>query len=163
MRQRLHNIRGLHGHSEFFRLAFGLGSLIRVWFSHHQCFRGIGAPVVLMPWFLVITVVAGVDVYSEYFPIQGHIDAGLHALSELVEMLIGISGFLFVWLNAGMLSRHSRRDLPWGARPGPSPPCVSASQTRTPGRTLSAGERKLNFRPPSALILTVDLYGIIGG
>jgi hypothetical protein len=109
----LHNIEGLHGHTEFFRVAFGLGGLIGVWFSHHQRFRdrGIRAPVVLLPWFLVIAVLAGVDLYNDYFSIQEQIDAVVHRMSELTEMLIGISGFLFVWLNARMLSPHSRRDL----------------------------------------------------
>ncbi len=100
----LHNIEGLHGHSEVFRIAFGLGGLIGVWFSRRWRLRQIGAPVVLLPWFLVITVVAGADLYSDYFPVRGQINYGLQRLSELVEMLIGISGFLFVWLNVRMLS-----------------------------------------------------------
>jgi hypothetical protein len=109
----LHNIRGLHGHTEVFRIAFGLGGLIGVWFSRHQRLRQIGAPVVLLPWFLVITVVAGADLYSDYFRVPEQIDYGLQRLSELVEMLIGISGFLFVWLNLRMLSsRQSKRNLP---------------------------------------------------
>ena len=43
----IHNIRGLHGHSEFFRVAFGLGGLLGVWLSSRRYFRLIGVPLIL--------------------------------------------------------------------------------------------------------------------
>lgn len=99
----LHNVRGLQGHTEFLRVAFGLGGLIGVWFSFRQTFREIGAPAILLPWFLIITVLAGLDLYNDYYQIQRHIDDVVNRLSELDEMLIATSGFLFIWLNARML------------------------------------------------------------
>jgi hypothetical protein len=108
----LHNIEGLQGRTEFFRVVFGLGGLIGVWLSHHQRFREIGAPVVLLPWFLVIALVASLDLYADYFFIPRQIDSGLYLMSELVEMLIGVSAFLFIWLNARMLLGHGRRAVP---------------------------------------------------
>ncbi len=100
----LHNIRGVHGHTEFFRVAFGLGGLIGVWLSFRRTFRKIGAPVILLPWFLIIIVLAGLDLYVDYYEIQTLIDKGVNKLAELVEMLIAASGFLFIWLNARMLA-----------------------------------------------------------
>lgn len=99
----IHNIRGLQGHSEFFRVAFGLGGLLGVRLYAHASFRKIGAPAMLWSWFLLIAVLAGLDLYNDYFSIQRHFDILIQKLSEVVEMMIGISGFLFIWLNARML------------------------------------------------------------
>ena len=105
----LHNIEGLQGRSEFFRIAFGSCGLIGMWLSRRWRFRGIEAPLTLLPWFLVITGVAGVDLYSDYFPLREQLDHGLHVMSELVEMLIGIVAFLLVWLNIRLLRGHVGR------------------------------------------------------
>lgn len=100
----LHNIRGVQGHTEFFRVAFGLGGLIGVWLSFRQNFRKIGAPVILLPWFLIIIVLAGLDLHNDYYQVQRRFDDIVNRLSELVELLIAASGFLFIWLNARMLA-----------------------------------------------------------
>ncbi len=63
----------------------------------------------LLSWFLVTTGVAGVDLYSDYFPLREQLDHGLHVMSELVEMLIGIVAFLLVWLNIRLLRGHVGR------------------------------------------------------
>lgn len=100
----LHNIGELQGRSEFFRLAFGLGGLLGVWASSSRRLRKVGVPTILLPWFSIVTILAGVDLYNDYYPIQAQLDSGLQRLSELVEMMIGISMLLFVWLNARRLS-----------------------------------------------------------
>lgn len=105
----LHNLRGLQGHSEFFRLTYGLGGLIGVSLSSYQYFRKIGTPVILLPFFSIITILAGIDLYNDYFRIQENIDFAVRRSSELVEMLIGISGFTFVWLNARMLAAEWKK------------------------------------------------------
>lgn len=100
----IHNIDVLQGHSEFFRLTFGLGGLVGVWLCSWRSFQKIGVPLILLPWLLIITVHAGLDVYNDYFPIERRFDLAMQRSSELIEMLIGISGFLFIWLNARMLA-----------------------------------------------------------
>jgi hypothetical protein len=104
----LHNVGILQGRSEFFRLAFGLVGLLGVLASFYQRLRNIGAPVILLPWFSIIAGVAGFDLYLDYFPINAELNFILQRTSELVEMMIGASGLLFVWLNARMLSFHAK-------------------------------------------------------
>ncbi|MDD5323236.1 MAG: hypothetical protein PHD43_22020 [Methylococcales bacterium] len=100
----LHNVMGLQGHSEILRLIFGLGGLVGVCLSFHLYFQKIGAPVILLSWFLIITFHAAVDVYNDFFPIEPRFDYYINRTSELVELLIAISGFLYVILNSKMLS-----------------------------------------------------------
>lgn len=100
----LHNVRGLQGHSEFFRVTFGIGGLIGVAFSSHKSLWRIGAPEILVPWFAVITMLAAVDLFNDYVPIHDGFDFMISRLAELVEMMIGVAGFLYVWLNGRMLS-----------------------------------------------------------
>ena len=106
----LHNIQGLQGRSEFFRLLFGLGGLTGYVISRFGCLRKIAPPVLLLPWFLVIIAHAGLDLYNDYFPLQTGFDHTISRSSELVEMLIGMTGLLYVWLNARMLQGR-KRDL----------------------------------------------------
>lgn len=100
----IHNIRGLHGKAEFFRAAFGLGGLLGVWLSYRGNIRRLGASLLLLPWFLVISCQAIPDLYVEFFSKGSLFDKLLGVLSELIEMLIAISGFLYVWLNARVLA-----------------------------------------------------------
>ena len=109
----LHNIQGLHGKTEFARVAFGLGGLFGVWLSYKDQFRKIAAPFVLTTWFLIISVHAIPDLYVEIFSVEGRFDLLVSRLAEFIEMLIGTSGFLYVWLNSRMLaSERNVRRLP---------------------------------------------------
>jgi hypothetical protein len=104
----LHNVGEFNGRSEVFRLAFGLGGLLGVLASSYQRLRNVGAPAILLPWFSIIAVMASVDLYADYFPFDEYYQRTLDKLSELIEMMIGASGLLFVWLNARMLSFHAK-------------------------------------------------------
>ena len=107
----VHNIRGLHGQTEFARVAFGLGGLLGVWLSSRRYFRKIGAPFILSSWFLIISIHPVPDLYIEIFSIEGRFDKLISNLAEFVEMMIGMSGFLFVWLNARMLAAKWREGV----------------------------------------------------
>lgn len=100
----LHNIETLHGHTEFFRLAFGLGGLIGIGLAGRGPFQKIGVPSVLLLWFLCITVLSGLDLYNDYLPLGDRLDFTVRRLSEVVEMMIGMAGFLYLWLNAKVLA-----------------------------------------------------------
>ncbi len=102
----LHNIEGLQGHSEFFRVAFGVGGLMGVALGHYAPFRRIGAPAVLLTYFLPIAALALLDLYEDHFPIQQNVDFFIRRLSEVVEMLIAISALLYVWLNGKRLAKQ---------------------------------------------------------
>ncbi len=105
----IHNIRGLQGHSEVMRLIFGLGGLIGVWLSLKTYFRKIGAPAVLLPWFIVITLHAGLDVYDDIYPIDKEFAYFMNRTAEFVELLIGIAGLLYVVLNSRMLGISAQK------------------------------------------------------
>ena len=100
----LHNITGVQGRTEIFRLIFGLGGLVGVWLSSRPHIQRIGAPMILAPWFAVITLHAGVDVYNDFFPITKLFDFYMQRTSELNEMLIAVSGFLYIVLKPSSLA-----------------------------------------------------------
>jgi len=96
----LHNIVGLQGHSEIFRLIFGIGGLIGLLFSYNPRFQKIGASILLFPWFAIISLYAGIDVYNDYIPIQKAFDDYIHITAELIELLIALSTLLYIQLNS---------------------------------------------------------------
>ncbi|NNJ97727.1 MAG: hypothetical protein HKP12_11270 [Gammaproteobacteria bacterium] len=104
----IHNLAGLHGHSEFLRLTFGLGGLIGIWLSFSPSFRKISAPVILVLWFLIITIHASVDVYNDFVAIHKKFDYGMQRTAELIELLIAISAYLYLHLNWRMLVTPGR-------------------------------------------------------
>ena len=55
--------------------------------------------MILFPSFFIISFFAGLDLYDDYFPCPKQISTGLYWLSEVLEMLIGFSGMLYIWLN----------------------------------------------------------------
>lgn len=95
----LHNVRGMQGHTEILRLIFGVGGIAGVFLSGHSSFQNIGSPFILFSYFIVIIIFSGLDLYADYYTIHPYIDYGLQRMSEVVEMLIGISSFLYIWLN----------------------------------------------------------------
>jgi hypothetical protein len=100
----LHNIGPLQGRSEWLRLVFGLGGLVGVAFSYRPALRKIGAPPLLMPWFLLISVHAAIDAYNDVFPIEPRFDWAMQRTSEMVELLIAMAGFLYAFLNLRSLA-----------------------------------------------------------
>ena len=100
----LHNLSGVHGHTEILRLVFGLGGLVGVWFSFYPYFRKIASPTILFPWFVIIALHAGVDVYNDYIPLGKQFDYHVQRTSELIELLIVISAFLYIALKSKMFS-----------------------------------------------------------
>jgi hypothetical protein len=100
----LHNLPGMHGRTEVLRLAFGLGGLAGVLLSARRHLRSIATPQVLWPWFAVISLHAGIDAYADVVRIDHDFDFLIRHTSELVELLIGAVGFLYVLLNWARLA-----------------------------------------------------------
>jgi hypothetical protein len=117
------------GHTEFLRVAFGLGGLLGVLSSSLRRFLNVEVPAILLPWFFIIAGLSGIDLYCDYLPCPEGFDNFIARMSELVEMMVGITGFLFVWLNTRMLSSTRGREA--------SPPVDKLRATRPgsePGR-----------------------------
>ena len=106
----IHNIRGLHGHAGILRLAFGAGGLIGVWLSFYPSFRKIGVPALLLPWFIIVTAHSSVEVFDDFVAIQNQFDYLMNRTSELIELLIAITGFLYVQLIYRIFRYHKIED-----------------------------------------------------
>ena len=111
----LHNIGAREGEAGWvglIRRGFGLGGLLGVflgvWGYSRQRFRKVAAPVILLPWFLIIIIFAS-PLLDSIAPSTEQWRGPLAeqwrwSLDEVTELMIGMTGFLFVWLNARMLS-----------------------------------------------------------
>lgn len=95
----IHNIRGLDGRTEILRVLYGLGGLVGVWLSRTGRFRDITPPSILWTWFALIAVVSVYDFANDIRPLIGPLDSWAHRIGELIEMMIGLSALLFVWLR----------------------------------------------------------------
>ena len=96
----LHNIRGLHGHSEYFRLAFGIGGLVGLAAAGVPGLARVAVPRSLWAWVVVVAVLAAIDLYLDLFPANHYVyrTLGFH-MSEVNEMLIAMTGCLYTWLK----------------------------------------------------------------
>lgn len=99
----IHNIRGLDARTESLRVAFGAAGLLGVWLHRFAMFRVISAPTVLSSWFVLILILAGVDLLNDFKPIGHRIDKLIFHLNEVVEMMIGMAALLYLVLNARAL------------------------------------------------------------
>ena len=99
----LHNIVGLQGHGEIFQLIFGIGGLVGILFSYNPRFEKIGSSILLLPWFIVISLYATLDLYNDYIPIQTGFDYYINMTDELIELLIALSALLYIQLNSRKL------------------------------------------------------------
>jgi hypothetical protein len=109
----LHNLPALEGHNGLMRLAFGVGGLVGLLAARWPRFAPIATPRVVMPWFLTITVIEVIDnvlgKHPVYRSINGFVIQYMNIqYSEVTEMLIGLAGFLYVWL-VFVRSRHRER------------------------------------------------------
>jgi hypothetical protein len=94
-----HNLRGLDGRTEILRVLYGVGGLVGVWLNHTGRLRDITPAPVLTSWFAIIAVVSLYDFANDYASLIGPLNALAHNIDELIEMMIGVSALLFVWLK----------------------------------------------------------------
>jgi len=107
----LHNLQGFQGNSEFFFVAFGLGGILGIWLFSNKSFQKVSVPPILILWFSIITTIGGIDLFNDFIPIHSKFDTLVFTLSEIIEMLIALAGFLYLWLNSRMLSYGKLREV----------------------------------------------------
>ena len=95
----LHNLELWNDHLELFPLVFGISGLIGVGIHRIRSFRQISAPSVLLSWFAIITLISAIDLFQDFVVIQEQFDYLINYLDEVIEMLVAIAGFLYIWLN----------------------------------------------------------------
>ncbi|MDO5987942.1 hypothetical protein Q4Q39_11060 [Flavivirga amylovorans] len=98
----IHNIKGIHGHNENLRLLFGLGGLIGIFVGNYKKLKKISVPKLLFFWFLIIFFHSLLDVLTS----MDNNNQPMQRISELIEMLIGGSALLYLWLNYKMIKSH---------------------------------------------------------
>ncbi|WOD43422.1 hypothetical protein [Hwangdonia lutea] len=91
----LHNIDGIHGYNENLRLLFGLAGLMGIFLGRFKLFKSIGVPKVLFFWFFIVFLHSLVDVLTK----MDDNKQVMQRISELIEMFIGVSAFLYLYLN----------------------------------------------------------------
>ena len=96
----LHNLEVFNDHLEIFPLLFGIVGIASVWFNKLPSLNQLSSPVALLPWYLIITFVSAIDLTQDFFIIQEQLDHLVNHLDEVIEMLVAIAGFLYIWLNA---------------------------------------------------------------
>jgi hypothetical protein len=101
-----HNIGPVHDVSSSLpQFVFGVGGLIGVYLNRFRLFKDVAAPVVLLPWFILITGQALFEHVSDSYGIQPHLDWLVRQLAEPNEMLIALAALLYVFINATALAR----------------------------------------------------------
>lgn len=98
----LHNIKGMHGNTEFLRLIYGICGMTGVFLFARGYWGKIAAPFFLLPWFAAISVHSAIDIFNDIMPIQKEFDALVSRLAELVELLIGASALIYILVNKRM-------------------------------------------------------------
>ncbi len=99
----LHNLPGIDARSEFIRVGFGLAGLIGCMLARRAFWRPIAPGAPLVPWFASIFVFASVDFLNDFVALQPTFDFVINAISELIEMMIGVAAVLYVALNSAAL------------------------------------------------------------
>ncbi|HJT82271.1 MAG TPA: hypothetical protein VJ719_13835 [Chthoniobacterales bacterium] len=108
----LHNIYGWQDHNHWLRTVFALGGLIGIALHKNPRFRKIAAPAILFSWFLAIAIKCGLDFWTKSFPAGISYEWEMfkwivNRSSKVAKMLVGLAGFLYVWLNRRALKQSS--------------------------------------------------------
>jgi hypothetical protein len=102
----LHNLKGIQGNTEIFRFIYGLGGFIGIFLKDSFYFTKIKPSRLLIPWFAIIIVHSILDYISDFINIQENINYAFSKSSELIEFLISISAFVYLWLNLKMFNKN---------------------------------------------------------
>jgi hypothetical protein len=94
-----HNLEVWNDHLEVFPVVFGLAGLIGIAIANVRSFQKISASYVLLSWFMIIFLISAVDLFQDFVVIQEQFDYLINYLDEVIEMLVAIAGFLYIWLN----------------------------------------------------------------
>ena len=107
----LHNVEFLQGRTDILNLAFGLAGLIGIRVGTRPTFRKIGVPVFLALWYSLIIFLSGFGVFNDFASVNPQFDFSAQKETETAELLIAISGFLFVFYNYRAFSLSSPRSV----------------------------------------------------
>jgi|CXWL01.1.fsa_nt_gi hypothetical protein len=93
----IHNLPGIHALFEIFRVLYGIVGLWAMRFTASLRFRSLAPHFVLSSWFVVIVVIAALDLPNYYRPGMNILFIAVSRLVEVLELLIYASLFLYLW------------------------------------------------------------------
>ncbi len=96
----IHSLQFWRKHLELLPMIFGFAGLFGVWISNRRHLSKISSPYILWPWFVIITIISGIDLFSDFYEILPILNDLVDDLEEVMEIMVSISGFLFIWLNS---------------------------------------------------------------
>lgn len=95
-----HNIGDLDRHSaDLLQAVFGVGGILGIALTTGGRWRSVSVPVILLPWFVIIAGQAGLYRMNDWVAGGKYYDWTLRQLVELIEMMIGMAGALYIWLT----------------------------------------------------------------
>ena len=100
----LHNLSGLFGRSEYFRLMFAVAGLVGLGFSRVPALRQVATPRVLAGPFVVITAYVLLDLVDDLIGGPWFFTT-FSAMSEWTEMLIGLVALAYVLIKRSEIGR----------------------------------------------------------
>lgn len=103
----LHNIKGMQSNTEVLRLIFGAFGLFGIFLRNNPRIKKIGTPIFLITWFTIISFHAFIDLIEDYLKFK-RFEHAVSKLSELIEMFIACSSFLYLWLNFKMINKQPK-------------------------------------------------------
>ncbi|PCJ54263.1 MAG: hypothetical protein COA70_06430 [Planctomycetota bacterium] len=93
----LHNLKGIHGASDYLYLVFGLAGLIGLWGFQDEKWRAIRVPKRLLALLLTITLGALFSIAQGIWQFSS-LESGLgRKLAEVLELWVALTAFLYVW------------------------------------------------------------------
>jgi hypothetical protein len=101
----LHNIGFMQTHSDTLHFIFGLSGLIGVFLRNYSMFKKLGVPLILIPWFIIITIQSLADIFVDVVPVNDKIYHVVERTSEFTELLIAGVAFFYLWLNFKLLKQ----------------------------------------------------------
>ena len=114
----LHNIEGLQGKSEAFRMVFGLGGLLGIVLGRHRLLKAVAPPSELLGWFVLIAFFGAGELLTDWvtLPIEP-IHDGLRSklFSEFQELVIAVVALVYVVALARRASLRSNDFKPLAA------------------------------------------------
>jgi len=104
----LHNVGGLQGHSEYFRLVFCLGCLVGFLAGRFRPLALVAVPPLLWSWLGLMAAFVLLDTSNDFLSIQPDFDRYVNKFSEVVELMISAVACLYVRLNAEAYAARAR-------------------------------------------------------
>jgi hypothetical protein len=102
----LHNYKWMQGRTEVFRMIFCVGALVGLIARRRGgTWELVAPPAVLWPWVLTMLGVTCIDALDDFVNTGEVAERFVNKLSEVIEMMIAMTGFLYVHLNSKRLAR----------------------------------------------------------